>query len=59
MNKKKSKGLGDTIAKITSAAKLDKIAEDIARILGKSDCGCDDRRKTLNKLFPYKSKGIK
>lgn len=55
----KSKGLGDTIAKITSATKLDKIAEDIARILGKDDCGCDGRREKLNKLFPYKSKGKK
>tara|TARA_R100001480_G_scaffold144153_1_gene141999 strand:+ start:111 stop:284 length:174 start_codon:yes stop_codon:yes gene_type:complete len=55
----KSKGLGDTIAKITSATKLDKIAEDIARILGKDDCGCAGRREKLNKLFPYKSKGKK
>ena len=55
----KSKGLGDTIAKITSATKLDKIAEDIARILGKDDCGCHGRREKLNKLFPYKSKGKK
>ena len=50
----KSKGLGDTIAKVTSATKLDKLAEKIAHIAGQSDCGCDERQETLNKLFPYK-----
>ena len=51
---KKSKGLGDTIAKVTSATKLDKLAEKIAHIAGQSDCGCTERQETLNKLFPYK-----
>ena len=50
----KSRGLGDTIAKVTSATKLDKLAEKIAHIAGQSDCGCDERQETLNKLFPYK-----
>lgn len=50
----KSKGLGDTIAKVTSATKLDKLAEKIAHIAGQSDCGCAERQETLNKLFPYK-----
>jgi hypothetical protein len=57
MKKNKSEGLGDTIAKVTAAAKLDKIAEAIAKKLGMVDCGCDERREKLNKLFPYKSKG--
>ena len=51
--KNKSKGLGDTIAKVTAAAKLDKIAEAIAKKLGMADCGCDERREKLNKIFPY------
>jgi len=55
----KSKGLGDDIAKITAATKLDKIAETIAKKLGAKDCGCNGRREKLNKLFPYKSKGKK
>tara|TARA_R100001443_G_scaffold115928_1_gene134898 strand:- start:656 stop:829 length:174 start_codon:yes stop_codon:yes gene_type:complete len=55
----KSKGLGDDIAKITAATKLDKIAETIAKKLGAKDCGCAGRREKLNKLFPYKSKGRK
>jgi hypothetical protein len=51
----KSEGLGDTIKKITVAAKLDKIAEQIAKKLTQSgDCGCDERQEKLNKLFPYK-----
>ena len=52
----KSKGLGDSIAKVTSATKLDKIAESIAKSLGKQDCGCSKRQEKLNKLFPYGDK---
>ena len=52
----KSKGLGDSIAKVTSATKLDKIAESIAKSLGKQDCGCSKRQDKLNKLFPYGDK---
>lgn len=51
----KSAGLGDTIAKITSATKLDKLAESIATAVGAEDCGCQARRETLNKMFPYHS----
>lgn len=54
MKKTKSKGLGDTISKVTAAAKLDKIAESIAKKLGMADCGCEERREKLNKIFPYK-----
>jgi len=48
-----SKGLGDTIAKITSATKLDKLAEKIAEVAGKEDCGCKKRQDRLNRMFPY------
>jgi len=50
---KKSEGLGDTIAKITSATKLDKLAESIADAVGAEDCGCNKRREKLNQMFPY------
>lgn len=53
-----SKGLGDSIAKITHALGLDKVADGVAQALGKKDCGCDARRKFFNELFPYKD-GIK
>jgi len=48
--KKSSKGLGDTIEKITTATGIKKVVEWFAD--GK-DCGCDSRKKYLNKLFPY------
>tara|TARA_R100000231_G_scaffold135721_2_gene110395 strand:+ start:706 stop:1068 length:363 start_codon:yes stop_codon:yes gene_type:complete len=44
-----SKGLGDTIKKITKKTGIDKVAK---QILGE-DCGCEERRKKLNKMFPY------
>ncbi len=52
----KSQGLGDTVAKITHFFKIDILADRIARLFGKEDCGCDRRRKKLNKIVPYKTK---
>lgn len=52
----KAKGLGDTIAKITHLFYIDVLAEKIARLFGKEDCGCDRRRKKLNKMIPYNKK---
>ena len=45
-----SKGVGDTVAKITKATGVDKLVKFIAG----EDCGCDDRQVQLNKLFSYK-----
>ena len=47
--KKQSKGLGDTIAKITEATGIDKLVKFVAG----EDCGCEERKEKLNKLFPY------
>tara|TARA_R110000822_G_scaffold154108_6_gene293617 strand:- start:666 stop:857 length:192 start_codon:yes stop_codon:yes gene_type:complete len=55
----KSRGLGDTIKKITSATRLDQLTEKIARILDE-DCGCNDRQERLNektKNWPMYKKG--
>lgn len=49
----KSKGLGDTIAKITEATHIDMVVKTLAKSVGK-DCGCDKRREKLNNKFPYK-----
>ena len=49
----KSKGLGDTIEKITKATGIKSIVEGAARVV-KKDCGCGKRKDTLNKMFPYK-----
>tara|TARA_R110000868_G_scaffold116760_2_gene310532 strand:- start:1454 stop:1645 length:192 start_codon:yes stop_codon:yes gene_type:complete len=42
-----SRGLGDSIKKITSATRLDKLSERIAQLLDE-DCGCDNRQAWLN-----------
>jgi hypothetical protein len=47
--KKKSKGLGDTVAKVTKATGIDKAVKFIAG----EECGCEERKEKLNKLFPY------
>lgn len=48
----KSKGLGDTIEKITTVIGIKKAVETVAKVTGK-DCGCAKRRDTLNRVFPY------
>lgn len=52
---KKSEGLGDTIAKFTNFFGIDKLADRIAKLFGKKDCGCNRRRKQLNKVVSYKN----
>ena len=47
-----SKGLGDSIDKITTATGIKKA---VKYVFG-DDCGCDQRRENLNKFFPYKVK---
>jgi len=44
-----SRGLGDTIAKITHATGIAKVVKII-----NPDCGCDERQEWLNKKIPYK-----
>ena len=46
---KQSKGLGDSIEKALKATGIDKVAK---KVLG-DDCGCEERKQKLNKLFPY------
>jgi hypothetical protein len=43
-----SKGLGDTIERITKATGIKRLVE-----LATDDCGCDKRKKALNKLWSY------
>ena len=44
-----SKGLGDTVEKITEATGIKKAV----KFLAGEDCGCDERKDKLNYLFPY------
>jgi len=48
---KRSRGLGDTIEKITRATGIKKVVD---KITGEKDCGCKKRKEALNKAFPYK-----
>ena len=50
IRKPKAKGLGDTVEAVLKATGVDKVAK---WILGE-DCGCEARKETLNRLFPYK-----
>ena len=52
MEKNKSKGLGDTIEKITKATGIKKVVDTVSKVV-KKDCGCGARKDTLNRLFPY------
>jgi len=46
-NKAESKGLGDTIAKITEATGIKRVVKAISNAVDK-DCGCNKRQETLN-----------
>ena len=54
MEKNKSKGLGDSIERITKATGIHNLAQKGAKAIGKKDCGCGKRRDALNRMFPYK-----
>ena len=52
-NKMKSRGLGDSIEKFTKATGIKNVVTKAYSAMGK-DCGCSQRRDTLNRVFPYK-----
>jgi len=47
---KKAEGLGDTVEQVLEATGVSKVAKFI---LGE-DCGCEERKAKLNRMFPYK-----
>jgi|TARA_B100000900_G_C20113979_1_gene527083 predicted naringenin-chalcone synthase len=49
-----SRGLGDSIEKFTKATGIKKIVNKVSQALGVEDCGCDERRDSLNRVFPFK-----
>ena len=49
----KSKGLGDTIEKITKATGIKKVVDAVAKATGRP-CNCAERKAKLNAAFPYK-----
>lgn len=56
MDKNKSRGLGDTVEKIMKATGVKAVVKTITKSVGVEDCGCDKRRDTLNRVFPYNNK---
>lgn len=48
-----SKGLGDTVEKITKATGIKAVVDAFVDATG-IDCGCSARKEALNKAFPYK-----
>jgi len=52
MAKQKSKGLGDSIEKLTEVTGIKKVVEMFTEATG-VDCKCDERKVKLNNLFPY------
>ena len=49
---KVSKGIGDSIERITKATGIKKVVDKISEVTG-IDCKCSERRDKLNKMFPY------
>tara|TARA_R100001510_G_scaffold29004_1_gene25665 strand:- start:167 stop:538 length:372 start_codon:yes stop_codon:yes gene_type:complete len=47
-----SKGLGDSIERITKATGIKKVVDKISEVTG-IDCKCSERKEALNKMFPY------
>jgi len=48
----KSRGLGDTVEKFTQATGIKAVVDKVAKATG-HDCGCGQRKDTLNRVFPY------
>ncbi len=46
----RSRGFGDTVEKFTKATGIKRVVDTVT----KGDCGCNKRRDSLNRMFPYK-----
>ena len=51
----KSRGLGDSIHKFTTATGIKTMVDKVSQGLN-IPCGCEGRRQALNKAVPYKMK---
>ena len=49
-----SKGLGDSVEKLTRTTGIKSLVQIASKAMGVRDCGCDERKAFLNKLVPYK-----
>ena len=49
---KRSRGIGDSIERITKATGIKAVVDKISEATG-IPCNCSERKEALNKLFPY------
>ena len=49
------RGLGVIIEKFTKATGIKSVVNKVSNAIGK-DCGCGERRDSLNRAFPFKRK---
>ena len=52
--KEKSKGFGDTVAKVTKLTGIKSVVDTVSAKTGKS-CGCQKRRDALNRYYKTKN----
>ena len=50
---RKPKGLGDTIEQFTEATGIKAVVDKISEVTG-IDCGCEERKELLNKIWTYR-----
>lgn len=50
----KPRGAGDFVELTAKHLGLDKLAKKVEKVTGKN-CGCQERRKKLNKLIPFRA----
>lgn len=55
-NKSQMMGLGDVVEAITTVTGIKAATEAVSKVTGK-DCGCNKRRESLNKKYPFRKGG--
>jgi len=46
-------GLGDLVEAVTTVTGVKKVVDTVSKVTGKP-CGCDERRDSLNRKYPFK-----
>jgi hypothetical protein len=49
---KSMRGMGDVVDAITTVTGVKKVVKAVSNAVGK-DCGCGDRKDSLNRKFPF------
>ena len=59
--KPQSEGLGDTVEYVLNETPIKAVTKVVKKALFKDgkDCGCDQRRKKLNEVLPYRLKPVR